>query len=125
MGASARGGDRQPGTLGMKTTLLDEKQFLAAFAAPMRDVTGQANNPIDIWPYVDSIPTQDLCGHTVHDRFVEYVYRDNLERFDHVLVTTRTKNVYVAVVVDVQRRTVHGHHLLDLNEKYGHSGRAN
>ena len=32
----------------MKTTLLGEKQFLATFAAPMRDVAGEATN-VDIW----------------------------------------------------------------------------
>ena len=103
----------------MKTTLLSEMQFLATFAAPMRDVTGEATNVIDIWPYVDSVPAQDLRGHEVYDRFVEYVYRDATGRFDHVQVMTKTKNVYLTIVVDLQHNAVHGHQLLDLNEKYG------
>lgn len=103
----------------MKTTLLDEEQLLATFAAPMRDVTGEATNVIDIWPYVDSVPAQDLSGHEVYDHFVEYVYRDATGRFDHVQVMTKTKNVYLAVVVDLQHDVIYGHHLLDLNEKYG------
>ncbi len=107
----------------MQTTLLDEKQFLATFAAPMRNVTGEASNVIDIWPYVASVPQKDLRGHEVYDQFVEYVYRDATGRFDHVQVMTKTKNVYLAVVVDLQNDVIHGHHLLDLNEKYGVSGR--
>jgi hypothetical protein len=106
----------------MKTTLLDENQFLATFAAPMRNVTGEATNVIDIWPYVESVPREDLSGHQIHDHFVEYVYRDATGRFDHVLVMTKAKNVYLAVVVDLQHDVVHGHHLLDLNEKYGVTG---
>ena len=106
----------------MKTTLLDEKQFSATFAAPMRNVTSEATNVIDIWPYVDSVPSRDLRGHEVYDRFVEYVYRDALGRFDHVQVITKTKNVYLAVVVDLQHDAIYGHHLLDLNEKYGLTG---
>lgn len=106
----------------MKTTLLDETQFLATFAAPMRNVTGEATDAIDIWPYVESVPTQDLLGHEVHDHFVEYVYRDATGRFDHVQVMTRTKNVYLAVVVDLRHDMVYGHHLLDLNDKYGVTG---
>jgi hypothetical protein len=106
----------------MRTALLDEKQFLATFAAPMRNVTGEATNVIDIWPYVDSVPVKELGGHEVYDRFVEYVYRDATGRFDHVLVMTRTKNVYLTVVVDLHHGVVYGHHLLDLNEKYGLSG---
>ncbi len=106
----------------MKTTLLDETQFLATFAAPMRNVTGEATNVIDIWPYVDFVPAQDLRGHEVYDHFVEYVYRDATGRFDHVQVMTKTKNVYLAVVVDFQHIAIHGHHLLDLNEKHGVTG---
>lgn len=103
----------------MQTALLDENQFLATFGAPMRDVTVEATNVIDIWPYVDSVPADDLCGHEVYDRFVEYVYRDAKERFDHVLVMTRTKNVYLTIVVDIRLDEIYGHNLLDLNEKYG------
>ena len=106
----------------MQTTLLEERQFWATFAAPMRDVTGEATNVVEIWPYVESVPTQDLRGHEVYDRFVEYVYRDAAGRFDHVQVMTKTKNVYLIVVVDIQRNVVYGHHLLDLNEKYGVAG---
>jgi hypothetical protein len=106
----------------MKTTRLDETQFLATFAAPMRNVTDEATNVIDIWPYVDAVPPEDLQGHHVYDRFVEYVYRDAQGRFDHVQVMTKTKNVYLAVVVDLRRNTVYGHHLLDLNQKYGLAG---
>ena len=106
----------------MKTTLLDETQFLATFAAPMRNVTGEATNVIDIWPYVDSVSVQDLRGHEVYDHFVEYVYRDATGRFDHVQVMTKTKNVYLTVVVDLRHDSIYGHHLLDLNEKYGVAG---
>jgi hypothetical protein len=108
----------------MKTTRLDKTQFLATFAAPMRDVTDEATNVIDIWPYVDAVPPEDLQGHQVYDHFVEYVYRDATGRFDHVQVMTKTKNVYLTIVVDLHRDVVYGHHLLDLNEKYGLTGSA-
>jgi hypothetical protein len=106
----------------MNTKLLDEKQFSETFAAPMRDVTGEATNVIDIWPYVDSVPAEDLRGHEVYDRFVEYVYRDATGRFDHVQVMTKTKSVYLTIVVDLQHDVVYGDHLLDLNEKSGVTG---
>ena len=101
------------------TTLLSEDAFLGTFAAPMRDVTQEATNVIDIWPYVASVPVADLRGHQVYDQFVEYVYRDATERFDHVLVMTKTKNVYLTVVVHRAGDRIYGHHLIDLNEKYG------
>ena len=103
----------------MQTNLLDEKRFLATFAAPMRNVTAESANVIDIWPYVASIPVHDFRGHTIFDQFVEYVYRDATGRYDHVMVMTRSANVYVVIVVDCLWDGVHGHHLLDLNEKFG------
>ncbi len=101
------------------TTLLAESAFLGTFTAPMRDVTQEAANVIDTWPYVASLPVTDLQGHQIYDQFVEYVYRDATGRFDHVLVMTKTKNVYLTVVVDLAGNVIHGHHLLDLNETYG------
>ena len=50
---------------------------------------------------------------------VRIVYRDAAGRFDHVMVMTKTKNVYLVIVVDLTGDGIHGHHLLDLNEKYG------
>jgi hypothetical protein len=107
----------------MNTSLLNEEQFRSTFADPMRDVTGDETNVIDIWPYAELVPPEDLRGHEVADEeVVEYVYRDATGRFDHVLVMTKTKNVYLTVVVDLQQNAVHGHYLLNLNEKYGIDG---
>jgi hypothetical protein len=99
--------------------LLDEKAFRATLATPMRNVTNEATNVLDIWPYVAAVPVAELGGHSVYDRFVEYVYRDPIGRFDHVLVMTTTKNVYLVVVVDLHSDSIFGHHLLDLNNEYG------
>jgi len=103
----------------IQTYELSEEDFRLTFEAPMRDVTREATNVIDIWPYVACIPEPDLRGHRVYDQFVEYVYRDARGRFDHVLIMTRTKNVYLAVIVDVVHDCIRGHRLLDLNEEFG------
>ena len=104
---------------GVHTSLLNDEAFHATFAAPMRDVTGEVLHWVDIWPYVESVPAGDLRGHEVDGQFVDYVYRDAAGRFDHVMVMTKTKNVYLVIVVDLTGDGIHGHHLLDLNEKYG------
>ena len=103
----------------MQTTLLNDRQFQATFTDHMNDVTGETSNVIDIWPYVWSIPLADLLGHEIYDQFVECIYRDALGCYDHVQVMTKTKNVYLTIVVDRRREIIHGHHLLDLNERYG------
>jgi hypothetical protein len=85
----------------------------------MQNVTTAATDVIDIWPYVDAVPADDLAGFSVYDQFVEAVYRSDDGRFEHVLVMTRTKNVFLVVVVDLANNRIFGHHLLDLNEEYG------
>jgi hypothetical protein len=98
---------------------LTEEEFTATFVLRMRDVTADAAPVVDIWPYVESIPEADLQGHELADGFVEYVYRSGDERFDHVLVSSTSKNVYLVIVVDLPGRRIHGHCLLDLNKEYG------
>ncbi len=86
---------------------------------PMHLVTESATEVLDIWQYVRSVPSADLEGHSIYDRFVEVVYRSDNDCFDHVLVMTRTKNVYLAVVIELARDSIYGHRLLDLNREYG------
>jgi hypothetical protein len=103
----------------MQPRQLTADEFKATFTHKMHDVTEAVSDVLDIWPYVDSIPHADLAGHPVNDRLVEFVYRTDNNCFDHVLVMTKTKNVYLAVVVDLARGAIHGHRLLDLNREYG------
>lgn len=98
---------------------LSESEFKATFTEKMRNVTESATDVLDIWPYVESVPAADLEGHSIYERFVDVVYRNDDERYDHVLVMTRTKNVYLAVIVDLGNDSVYGHRLLDLNREYG------
>ena len=103
----------------MRIRRLDEEEFKATMTPQMDNVTQSATDVLDIWDYVDSVPSADLAGHSIYDHFVEVVYRSADDRFDHVLVMTRTKNVYLAVVVDQVHDSIHGHRLLDLNTEYG------
>ena len=103
----------------METRRLDEGEFLATIGRKMHNVTDDPTEARDIWPYVDSVPAPDLEGHSINDGLVESVYRSDDGRYDHVLVMTRTKDVYLTVVVDLARGSIHGHRLLDLNREYG------
>jgi len=103
----------------MQTKRLNDAEFKATFGRKMLDVTESATDVIDIWPYVNSVALVDLEGHTIFDDLVEHVYRDDGNRFDHVLVMTKTKNVYLAVIVDLAKDSIYGHRLLDLNKEYG------
>ncbi|MEQ1868062.1 MAG: hypothetical protein ABL996_25875 [Micropepsaceae bacterium] len=70
------------------------------------------------WPYVAAIPSADLFGHRWIAEIVERVYRDDTNSYDHVLIPT-TKDVCLAIVVNLREDRILGHHLLDLNEACG------
>ncbi|MBB5038432.1 hypothetical protein HNQ64_002695 [Prosthecobacter dejongeii] len=84
----------------------------------MRNVTDMANPLLDIWPYVHAIPSAQMGGHELWDKFVEFIYRSGNDRYDLVHVCTQTPNVFLVIVVDRRHVVIHGHRLLDFNELY-------
>jgi hypothetical protein len=103
----------------MRTVVLDDETFDRTFAAPMRDVSEDSDPVTDIWSYVRAIPASDLRDLTHRAEEVAHVYRSGDDQFDHVLIPTDAPNVYLVVVVSRTASAVYGHHLLDLNQKYG------
>ena len=75
--------------------------------------------PFDFWPYFDSIPAADFEGHDCSAGAVTYVYRHPSGRFEHVLVDSEDRNVFMVLVLDRDAQTVVGHRLLDLPRLYG------
>jgi hypothetical protein len=74
---------------------------------------------VDVWAYVDTIPVRDFGDFTIGANDVMAVRRTGDRRYDHVLIPTETKNVFLVIVVDLTADAVFGHHVLNLNEKYG------
>jgi hypothetical protein len=102
--------------------LLDESEFRATFNAPMARTEADEPPPFDFCAYFESIPRADFCGHDCSAGRVECVYRDALGRFEHVLVNSEDRNVFMVLVLDRQGRKVVGHYLLDLPSLYGLAG---
>ena len=103
----------------MDVRQLNQAEFKATMTQEMRNVTETATDVLNIWPYVEAIPIAHLSDHSICGEFVESVYRSDDDHFDHVLVATGTKNVYLVVVVDLIEDAILGHRLLDLNQEYG------
>jgi hypothetical protein len=103
----------------MRTVLLDDEAFQRTFVSPMRDVTANAEPLVDVWPYISAIPTADLGPVAYRIGEVDYVYRSGDDRFDHILVAAMVQHLYLVIVVARDTQTILGHHLLDLDEKYG------
>ena len=100
----------------MNTHLLDLDAFNQTFAAPMQDVTATSKPVVDLWSYIDAIPLPDLAGATLAD--VACVYRSSSQLFEHVLIATTDKNVFLVAVIALAESRIYGHYLLSLAELY-------
>ncbi|HEX9833048.1 MAG TPA: hypothetical protein VGA66_08200 [Mycobacterium sp.] len=98
---------------------LSEAEYLATMADPMKQLSADGGAPVDFWPYFDSIPPADFEQHDCSAGSVTYVWEHPTGRYQHVLVDSEDKNVFMAIVLDLHRRDVLGHRLLDLNREYG------
>lgn len=102
--------------------LLSREQYLSTFGRPMSPAGGDGGPPFDFWPYFDAIPAADFAGHDCSAGEVESAYRDPSGRYEHVLVKSGDRNVFMALVLDLSGGRVYGHRLLDLNREYGLDG---
>ena len=91
----------------------------------MRDIAGQEEvlqpeGALDLAPYVDAIPAEDLDGHKLlGNDIVEHAYRSGDNAYDHVMFPCEKKNIYLVVVVRLSPDSPYGHHLLNLDREYG------
>lgn len=99
--------------------LFSEAEFRETFSAPMRRVALDVEPPCDFWEYFDAIPTEDFEGYNCSEGSVSHAWNDSTCRFQHVLVNSEDKNVFMVLVVDLHSRSVFGHRLLNLNREYG------
>ncbi|CAN5220056.1 hypothetical protein BH11BAC6_BH11BAC6_15050 [soil metagenome] len=89
---------------------LSELEFKNTFGNKMTDVTETAKPMVDIWDYVEELVRQNLVEeHIFKNNLVEKVYRNNTSTFDHVLLPTENKNVFITLVVDLCNKTLLGH----------------
>ena len=98
---------------------LSEDEYHATFGEKMTQVVDDTPPPFDFWDYVETIPEEDFDGHDCSDGSVSYVWSDSSGQFQHVLVNSEDKNVFMVIVLDLLERRVYGHRLLNLNKEYG------
>ena len=74
---------------------------------------------MNFWDYFDEIQVEDFGKYDCSTGVVTYIYRDSTGRFEHVLVNSDDGDVFMVLVLDLEQRSVFGHYLLDLPDKYG------
>jgi hypothetical protein len=99
-------------------SLLTTEQFRQTFGESRRRV-GDGGSPFDFWPYFDAIPAADFAGHDCSAGVVENVWRMSPGPYEHILVNSEDRNVFLVLVLDCEASVVYGHRLLDLNREYG------
>ena len=102
----------------MNVTNLDEATFKTTFVKPIERLGEDAAPTFDFWPYFDAIPAADFNSHDCSAGQVDLVYR-MADRYDHVMINSDTKNVFMAIVLDLSDASVVGHRLMNFNELYG------
>jgi hypothetical protein len=98
--------------------VLTAAQFQQTFGATRHRVDAE-EPPFDFWPYFDGIPATDFEGHDCSDGVVEVTYRMEPSAYEHVLIRSENRNIFMVIVLDRAAGTVLGHRLLDLNREYG------
>ena len=103
----------------MNINELTKEQYLGTMDG-MVDITHDHNETtVDIWPYVKELYRRGLLSKQMYESgIVELVYRNRRNSFHHALLRIE-KNVYLVIVIEVERSAVYGHYLLDLNKEYG------
>jgi|AVFP01.1.fsa_nt_gi hypothetical protein len=103
------------------TKELTEIEFKKTFGNGMTDITEtEIDEPIDIWNYVKKLTENQIVNRIVYEKeLVEKVYRNDLKTFDHILLPTEKQNVFLTIVVDLEKKEIFGYKILDLNMEYG------
>ena len=103
----------------MRAAQLSEAQYLNTMGSGMNHVTECAETLVDIWGYAKQLLNENLLSkYGFSKKYVEAVYENNEHTYQHILLFANQKNIYVVIVVDVVHKTIFGHYILDLNEKY-------
>lgn len=99
---------------------LDEVAFKASFGESMQQIAGDEAPAFDFWPYFEEIPEVDFEGFDCSEGRVQWVWRTDDGRFEHVLINSRQdKDVFMVIVLDRIADSVLGHRLLNLRDEYG------
>ena len=102
------------------TIELTTDQYKSTFDNKMADVTETAEPVVDIWSYVGQLTQNKIVlNYVLDEQLVEKVYRNSDNSFEHVLLPTDNKNIFIIIMVDLRKEQILGHYRLDLDKEYG------
>ena len=100
-------------------TQLNKEQYLSTMGNKMNNVTKSAQALVDIWDYAEELLEKHLISeYGFSKRYIEAVYENEENTYQHILLFSNNENVYIVIIVDMVGRKILGHYILDLNEVY-------
>jgi hypothetical protein len=98
---------------------LSGDEFQATFVEPMKRLgEDESFRPIPHKGYLTECIAELALFTSIEDIEIQHVYLNGNKSYTHVMFWYGEPNVYLVIVVDHSNDSVHGHHFLDLNEKY-------
>lgn len=98
---------------------LTEAEFKVTSGEPMRRVAPDEGPAFDFWPYFEAIPEEDFQGFDCSAGRVSWVWEHPEGLYQHVLVDSEDRDVFMVLVLDLRGQSIVGHRLLDLPREYG------
>jgi hypothetical protein len=100
---------------------LTKEEYLSTFDPPMRFIEENdvSYGPFPIGEYVTECINSLNLQTNKEDIEIHYVYMNDKKSFCHILFSWGVQNTYLVLVTMSEKKEVHGHYLLGLNEEYG------
>lgn len=102
----------------IETRMMEEQEYKATFRPPMRNVTENADEIVDLWAYADLIIDDEYRECTAWEWRVVHIYETVDYQYQHIGIPVPTNDTYLTIVVDKPNRRIVGHYLLDLGQLY-------
>jgi hypothetical protein len=98
---------------------LSDEEFKKTFKEPMQQLGPEAPAPFEFNGYFEQIPKEDFQDFDCSEGIVNMAYENGDASFQHVLVSSKTNNVFMVLVLDLTQSKILGHRLLDFNSIHG------
>jgi hypothetical protein len=103
----------------VKLRELSDGEFHQTFESPMEEVPDRRLPDELMDKYCESWMESEAARRGVTGLVIEHLYLNAASSFEQVLLRTNHRDVYLVIVFDLELSIIRGHHLLDLNKKYG------
>ncbi len=98
---------------------LSKEKFESTIIGKMVETTDDIKTMFNIWPFVNNLKRVKIITKKIDENQLVYkAYRDTINKFEHILLTTEKENNFIVIVVDLTKKKAKGYYKLDLKNEY-------